>query len=82
MYPALVNCTTIIYFSEWPSEALIDVAYYFLTKFDFQLENNEIVKILFIKLNVRVWYLDSSDIGESLFVYSSFNQNISDSNER
>jgi dynein heavy chain len=39
MYPALVNCTTVIYFSEWPYEALIDVADYFLTKFD-----NEIVK--------------------------------------
>ena len=61
---------------------LIDVAHHFLTKFDFQLENNETVKILFIKFEIRVCYLDPSDIGESLFVYSSFHKNISDSNER
>ncbi len=50
MYPALVNCTTVIYFSEWPYEALIDVAHYFLTKFD-----NEIVKncFCFIKFYLR-----------------------------
>ncbi len=47
MYPALVNCTTIIYFSEWPYEALIDVAHYFLIKFNFEIENNEIVKNYF-----------------------------------
>jgi hypothetical protein len=44
MYPALVNCTTVIYFSEWSQEALIDVAHYFLIKFNFNLENNETVK--------------------------------------
>ena len=44
MYPALVNCTTVIYFSEWSREALIDVAHYFLTKFHFGLEYKEIVK--------------------------------------
>jgi hypothetical protein len=43
MYPALVNCTTIIYFSEWSHEALIDVAHHFLIKFNFGLENHETV---------------------------------------
>lgn len=44
MYPALVNCTTVIYFSEWPSEALIDVAHHFLRRFTFDLENQETVE--------------------------------------
>lgn len=26
MYPALVNCTTIDWFSEWPQDALLEVA--------------------------------------------------------
>ena len=26
MYPAFVNCTTIDWFSEWPEDALIEVA--------------------------------------------------------
>ncbi|CAF0762898.1 unnamed protein product [Adineta steineri] len=43
MYPALVNCTTIIYFSEWPHEALIDVAHHFLIKYNFELEDNETI---------------------------------------
>ncbi|CAF3412172.1 unnamed protein product [Rotaria sp. Silwood1] len=43
MYPALVNCTTVINFSEWPHEALIDVAHYFLAKFNFELEHKEII---------------------------------------
>lgn len=44
MYPALVNCTTVIYFSEWPHDALIDVAHHFLTKFRFGLEYEETVE--------------------------------------
>ena len=26
MYPAFVNCTTIDWFSEWPADALLEVA--------------------------------------------------------
>ena len=44
MYPALVNCTTVIYFSEWPSEALIDVAHHFLRQFTFDVANHETVE--------------------------------------
>ena len=32
MYPALVNNTTIIWFMQWPDEALIEVSKHFLTK--------------------------------------------------
>nr|CAD7438227.1 unnamed protein product [Timema bartmani] len=34
-YPALVNCTTIDWFSEWPKEALLEVANKFLESVDF-----------------------------------------------
>ena len=46
MYPALVNCTTVIYFTEWPHEALIAVAFHFLSKSTFVAENNETVTIM------------------------------------
>ncbi|CAF1493626.1 unnamed protein product [Rotaria magnacalcarata] len=41
MYPALVNCTTVINFSEWSHEALIDVAHYFLSKYYFESQHTE-----------------------------------------
>ncbi|CAF4716798.1 unnamed protein product [Rotaria socialis] len=41
MYPALVNCTTVINFSEWSHEALIDVAHYFLSKYNFESQHTE-----------------------------------------
>lgn len=34
MYPAFVNCTTIDWFSEWPKEALIEVAEKYLESTD------------------------------------------------
>nr|CAD7568025.1 unnamed protein product [Timema californicum] len=34
-YPALVNCTTIDWFSEWPKQALLEVANKFLESVDF-----------------------------------------------
>lgn len=33
-YPALVNCTTIDWFSEWPKEALLEVAEKYLEGID------------------------------------------------
>ncbi|XP_075210256.1 dynein heavy chain 2, axonemal kl-2 [Lycorma delicatula] len=33
-YPALINCTTIDWFQEWPKDALLEVAYKFLTPVD------------------------------------------------
>ena len=39
MYPALVNCTTIDLFNEWPPEALLEVGERYLR--DVDLEGNE-----------------------------------------
>jgi len=43
-YPALVNCTTIDWFSEWPSDALLEVADKYLEKTE--MANEEEVFIL------------------------------------
>lgn len=34
MYPAFVNCTTIDWFSEWPHDALLEVAEKYLESMD------------------------------------------------
>ena len=34
MYPAFVNCTTIDWFSEWPNDALLEVAEKYLETMD------------------------------------------------
>lgn len=34
-YPALVNCTTIDWFHEWPKEALLEVAVKFIADVNF-----------------------------------------------
>lgn len=34
-YPALINCTTIDWFSEWPREALLEVAVKFISVVNF-----------------------------------------------
>ncbi len=39
MYPALVNCTTIDLFNEWPQEALLEVGEKYLSNVN--LEGNE-----------------------------------------
>ena len=39
MYPALVNCTTLDLFNEWPQEALLEVGEKYLMSVD--LEGNE-----------------------------------------
>ncbi|KAM9855172.1 dynein axonemal heavy chain 2-like [Aulostomus maculatus] len=40
-YPALVNCTTIDWFSEWPNDALLEVAERFLDGLDLGSEGNQ-----------------------------------------
>jgi dynein heavy chain len=45
MYPALVNCTTIDLFNEWPPEALLEVGERYLR--DVDLEGNEQVNFVF-----------------------------------
>ena len=44
MYPALVNCTTIDVFNEWPQEALLEVGEKYLSNVN--LEGNEQVNNL------------------------------------
>ena len=44
MYPALVNCTTIDLFNEWPQEALLEVGERYLANVN--LEGNEQVKTI------------------------------------
>lgn len=39
-YPALVNCTTINWFSEWPREALLEVAEKYLVGVDLGTQEN------------------------------------------
>ena len=42
MYPALVNCTTIDLFNEWPQEALLEVGEKYLANVN--LDDNEKVR--------------------------------------
>ena len=52
MYPALVNCTTIDLFNEWPQEALLEVGERYLSNVN--LEGSEQVipsKTIKLKLN-------------------------------
>ena len=45
MYPSLVNCTTIDWFSEWPREALLEVAERYLENMD--LADEEVGALIF-----------------------------------
>ncbi len=40
MFPGLVNCCTIDWFSEWPDDALLNVAMQSLTETDLKLDDN------------------------------------------
>lgn len=69
-YPAFVNCTTIDWFSEWPYEALIEVADKYLesiemanaeevSAYSFPYEDKIIIlylKLLPIVMRVWIWY--------------------------
>jgi len=39
MFPSLVNCCTLDWFTEWPEEALVEVAKGFLAENDLELED-------------------------------------------
>ena len=47
-YPALVNCTTIDWFSEWPADALLEVADKYLENTDMANEEEVCTLCLFI----------------------------------
>ncbi len=49
MFPALVNCTTIDWFSEWPNDALKEVAMKYLQDVDLGLLTS-VVSILNLSL--------------------------------
>ena len=46
MYPAFVNCTTIDWFSEWPQDALLEVADKYLENMEFASEEEVNYKIV------------------------------------
>jgi len=51
MFPSLVNCCTLDWFTEWPEEALIEVAKGYLHENDLELEDKvfqtvEVFKIM------------------------------------
>lgn len=50
MYPALVNCTTIDLFNEWPQEALLEVGERYLANVN--LEGNEQVNSISIVVKI------------------------------
>lgn len=46
MYPALVNCSTIDWFGDWPQEALMEVAEKYLSNIDLNLgADTELLKV-------------------------------------
>jgi hypothetical protein len=58
MYPALVNCTTIDLFNEWPQEALLEVGEKYLQSVS--LDNDEqVFFIFFIDSENIFWRCDS-----------------------
>jgi dynein heavy chain len=52
MYPALVNCTTIDLFNEWPQEALLEVGERYLSSVN--LEGNEQVTKIIIYYKLKI----------------------------
>ena len=57
MFPSLVNCTTIDWFTEWPHDALEKVASKFLEDMDMDDEvKNETIK--FYRTALQLWQGD------------------------
>jgi len=54
MYPALVSCTTVLWFLPWPTEALTEVAMKFLREGDLQEELQAPVSLVFGKSHSAV----------------------------
>lgn len=63
MYPALVNCTTLDWFSEWPHDALQEVALHFIDDLKFEGEEN----VTELKKNISIIFdaIHSSVVEES-----------------
>ena len=56
-YPALVNCTTIDWFSEWPADALLEVADKYLEQTE--MANEEEVTPLILLSHRLLWSFSS-----------------------
>jgi dynein heavy chain len=55
MFPALINCTTIDWFSEWPAEALLEVATKYLANVDLGSDQlKSVVSNCFVKVHTSV----------------------------
>lgn len=50
MFPSLVNCCTLDWFTEWPEEALIEVAKGFLAENDLELEDKVLQTVMVFKM--------------------------------
>ena len=67
MYPAFVNCTTIDWFSEWPNDALLEVAEKYLEAMDLGAEEvGALSQLIFDYFQVNVIKsLDLEEISQS-----------------
>ena len=54
MFPSLVNCTTIDWFTEWPHDALEKVASKFLEDMDMDDEVKNVTIKFFILLSIKL----------------------------
>lgn len=57
MYPAFVNCTTIDWFSEWPQDALLEVAEKYLESMD--LGDEEVRAKLIFKHDLFFFFIET-----------------------
>ena len=64
MFPALVNCCTIDWFTEWPEQALRSVAEFFLTNIDMDEENKAGVVDVCVDMQTRVRKLSQRYLDE------------------
>jgi len=64
MFPSLVNCCTIDWFTEWPEEALRSVAYFFLESVELDQEVKQGVVDVCVDMQVRVVSLSKKYLAE------------------
>ena len=56
MYPAFVNCTTIDWFSEWPQDALLEVADKYLENMEFANEEEVEYQFKIAIIKIGMWF--------------------------
>lgn len=55
MFPSLVNCTTIDWFTEWPKEGLLSVGQQFLKQTDLKNKESYIEMLEIIHSSAKKW---------------------------